>query len=125
MRAVGKAEHNYYMRGSNLDNRGVVLLKGDVQVINSQKKLFSADNLQFLNLSPFVIDRNAFEENSDLTNLMFFEQYGKLNDEYCFKNVKKPGNTKERMKVLITEEKYEPIWLQFEAFRSMILSESA
>lgn len=122
MRAFGKPEQNYYLLPRFLDNRGVTLIKGKVKVLNPQKRQFTGDNLEFLNLSPFIIDRNAFEENTDLSNLMFFDHFRPGASSYSFRSVKRPGNLNDRTEAN-TENQFEAVHLQLEAFRSMILNE--
>lgn len=122
MRAVGKPDKIYYRWSSYLDNQGVILLKGDLKLVNARKRQFMANNLQFLNLSPFVIDRNAFELNTDLSDIMFFEQYREFDRVYRFKNVKRPNSLKDHLEVGM-EDKYEAIRLEFNAFHVMILNE--
>lgn len=123
MRAFGKPEHNYYVLSHFLDNRGVILVKGKLRVLDRQKKEFTGDDIDFLNLSPFVIDRNAFEENTDLSNLLFYEQYRKNDDKFIFKNVKQPDSMRDRLEVS-SANSFEAVYLQLDAFRSLILSEN-
>jgi hypothetical protein len=122
MRAVGSPEQNIYLRHSNLDNPGVILFKGSIEPIRNRRGTFLADDIDFLNISPFVIDRNAFETNSDLSNIMFFQLFNKTNNEYSFKNVKKPNNARDEL-LIQKDPKYEGIQLQFDAFRTLILNE--
>jgi len=123
MRAFGKPEQNFYVLPTFMDNREVALLKGKIRMVNAQKKEFTGEELTFLNLSPFVIDRNAFEKNTDLTNLMFFEQANPEKAIYIFKNVKRPENQVDKLEIR-KEGPYEAIFLQLEAFRTMILNET-
>lgn len=123
MRAFGKPEHNYYLLSSFLDNRGVVLLKGKVKVVNARRKQFVGEDLEFLNLSPFVIDRNAFEDNTDLSNLLFFEQYRPVDNIYVFKRAKLPDSARDRLEAP-SEGAFEAVHQQLEAFRTFILNES-
>ena len=122
MRAVGSPEKTIYLRHTNLDNPGVILLKGNILPIKDRRGSFLADNIDFLNISPFVIDRNAFEDNADLSNIMFFQLFNKTNNEYSFKNVKKPDKSKDNL-LIPKNSKYQAIQLQFDAFRTLILNE--
>lgn len=124
MRAFGKQEHLYYLLTDFLHNRGVVLLKGNVKVFDARSRRFTAEKLEFLNLSPFVIDRNAFETNTDLSNLLFFETFRKQADRYYYKNVKRPDSQRDRLEV-DREGPFAAVSLQLEAFRQTILNEQA
>lgn len=122
MRAFGKPEQYYYTLTTFMDNRGIALLKGKMRLINAQKREFDGEELSFLNLSPFVIDRNAFEEKADLTNPMFFELAQQGLNLYSFKNVKRPNSAADKLQV-DKEGPYSVVFVQLEAFRSMILNE--
>ena len=122
MKAFGSQEYNYYFLPTFLDNMGVVLLKQEVNIKNAQRRQFSAERLEFLNLSPFIIDKNAFEKNADLSSLMFFKQYRKSADSYEFRKASRPESEKDAIEIKM-EEKYESIRQQFEAFRAQILNE--
>jgi len=122
MRAFGKPEQNYYLLPSFLDNRGVALIKGRVRVVNPRKRQFTGEEIGFLNLSPFIIDRNAFEANTDLSNLLFFDQVRKAERKYTYKNVKRPTSRRDRLDVH-QEGPFEAVYEQLEAFRTMILGE--
>lgn len=56
----------------------VLLLKGE------------GNDIAYLNLSPFIIDENAFDAKAPLTGLFYFERYEKALDSYAFKYVYKP-----------------------------------
>ena len=122
MRAFGRPEPNYYLLSDFLHNRAVALLKDKAKVVNRDKRQFSATRIEGLNLSPLVIDRNAFEENTDLTNLLFFEQYRPNSNAYGFRNVKKPDSDRDRLEVRVDNE-FEMVFYQLEAFRRTILQE--
>ena len=122
MRAFGRPEPNYYLLSDFLHNRAVALLKDKAKVVNRDKRQFSAARIEGLNLSPLVIDRNAFEDNTDLTNLLFFEQYRPNSNAYGFRNVKKPDSDRDRLEVRVDNE-FEMVFYQLEAFRRTILQE--
>lgn len=124
MRAFGKQEHLYYLLSDFLQNRGVVLLKGQVKVFDARTRRFTAEKLEFLNLSPFVIDRNAFESNTDLSNLLFFEHFRAGPELYFYKNVKRPDSQRDRLEI-DPEGPFAAVSLQLEAFRQTILNEQA
>lgn len=122
MRAFGRQEHLYYMLSDFLQNRGVVLLKGRIKVADARNRRFTAEQLEFLNLSPFVIDRNAFEVNTDLSNLLFFESCRAGGEGYCYKNVKRPSSRRDRLEIE-QDGPFAAVKIQLEAFRKTILNE--
>lgn len=123
MRAFGKPEQQHYLLSRFFDNRGVVLLKGKAQVVDQSKKLFQGDGLHFLNLSPFVIDRNAFETNTDLSNLLFFQYCRQPDKSYRFLNVKRPESEKDNL-AIFQEGPFEAVFRQLEAFRALFFNET-
>ena len=122
MRAFGKPEQNYYLLDNFLDNRGVALLKGKVKVLNARKKQFGSEELDFLNLSPFIIDHNAFEANTDLSDLMCFDHF-RGDGDYSFRNVKRPDSRFDQLEVE-ADGPFDVVHLQLAAFRQMILNET-
>lgn len=121
MRAFGKSEQLFYMLPDFLDNRGVALIKGKVKVVNPKKREFIANELKFLNLSPFIIDRNAFEENTDLTNLLYF-QAAKSDNSYLYQSVKRPGSKLDEI-VVEKGSVFSAVHDQLEKYKENILQE--
>lgn len=64
-----------------LDTRSVLLLKEEEDKI-----------ISFLNLSPFIIDENAFVENTDISKIYFFHHYNDGKNSWCFRFVNKPSD---------------------------------
>ncbi|ULQ51776.1 CHAT domain-containing protein [Flavihumibacter fluvii] len=122
MQAIGKDEYNYYFLPDFLDNWGVVLIRGQVRPRNVQKGEYEAEALDYLNLSPFIIDRNAFESNSDLSNLMFFRGFGADGKTLQYKRISHPMNPRDMLDVGMKEE-FETVRLEFGAFRQLLLNE--
>lgn len=87
-----------------LDNRSTLLLQ--------------QDNQKFLNLSPFVIDENAFRKSDDICRMYFFSHYLEKADIYCFKYV----NTPENSYLEVSANKYPLIREQFQAFVKLLNS---
>ena len=121
MQATGGEEHFYYLMPTFLDNWGVIMIRGELKLEDPVKKIFSASALDFLNLSPFVIDKNAFYDKSSLSNLMFFKHYSSQDKKITFKNVANPENPRDELNI-DQQAEYEPVRLEFEAFREMIYS---
>lgn len=92
-------------------------------------KEIEVEDLDFLNLSPFVIDRLVFEEKRDKSNVMFFNRYLNTSDIYEFSDVSCPMKSNDFFKVekfdIANKKKYEleSIRLQFKAFREEVLGE--
>ena len=82
---------------------------------------FEADNLQYLSISPFIIDRNAFEPNADLTHLFSFDAYVPGSGEYWFRPVKKP---KDQKFIVGKQPEFEAVRIQLDAFRQRVLGEN-
>ncbi|MEN0003028.1 MAG: CHAT domain-containing protein [Bacteroidota bacterium] len=59
-----------------MDNRSVLLL--------------NEESLQYLNLSPFIIDANAFEPDTDVSKVYFLSHYNADADTYTYKYINKP-----------------------------------
>ncbi len=121
MQAIGKDEWNYYYMTTFLDNWGVILLKCEVKVIDGRRKQFEVNVKDFLNLSPFVIDRNAFIDRADLAYIMFFK--GENDKALSFKRVKNPLSLRDAIeikKVQKEEDRFDAIRIQFNAFKEFI-----
>ena len=125
-----KHEDIQYFMPTFLDNWTVVLIKNKKERIrNAALKEIDIDGLDFLNLSPFVIDRLAYEENRDISSLMFFDRYWDMDDIYEFNDASRPMKSKDLFRVekwnVKKAKKYEleSIRLQFRAFREEVLGE--
>lgn len=78
-RFVGLAEEQQLM-AEFMDNASILLLSS-----NGESK-------GYLNLSPFIIDENAFDEKAAIAKLYFFDHYEKESDTYCFRHIYKPDD---------------------------------
>jgi len=123
-----------YTMPTFLDNWGVVLIKGALPEKNLDLDDIDIEvpSVDFLNLSPFIIDRLVFEEKRDFSSLMFFNQCwinpGKevyeYNDASCpskTNDVFQVGSPSERTR---KKNELESIRLQFKAFRTQVLGET-
>lgn len=88
-----------------LDNRSVLL-------INDQ-------TWEYLNLSPFVIDENAFHKDTDVCKLFYFAHYLKAPDLLFFKYVYKPDDPL----LTIDSEQFHIVREQFDAFADLLLQQ--
>lgn len=87
----------------SLDNRSILL-------INDQ-------NWDYLNLSPFVIDENAFHKDTDVCRLFFFSHYLKAPDLAFYKYVNKPDD----VPLEVPGERFVLVREQLDAFAELIL----
>lgn len=87
------------------DNRSILLIK----------ESGSEASLRELNLSPFIIDKNAFEEDAEeveVTNIYFFSHYNREKDAYYFYRVYNP----EESPLLISSLHFPVVKEQLDAF---------
>jgi len=89
----------------------------DVSLDNRSILLLNEEAWEYLNLTPFVVDENAFRERTDVCKLFFFSHYLKAANTYCFKYVNKPDDPY----LEISEDRYPLVKEQFEAFADLIL----
>ena len=123
MQAIGTDEWSYYYMNTFLDNWGVLLLKCKTSRINlkGRTKRFKVEVEGYLNLSPFVIDRNSFLEKTDLAYIMFFKNEN--DKEICYKRVKNPLSQRDAFAVKKQEDdedNFEAIRVQYNAFKKFI-----
>lgn len=72
---------------------------------------------KFLNLTPFVIDENAFDEKASIAKLHFFERYVKDQDAYAYRHIYKPGD----MPLVVAKQvDYAILKAQFDAFSQLL-----
>ncbi len=89
-----------------LDTASVILLKND------------KEKIQYLNLSPFIIDENAFEERvGNVSKLHFFERYEPMMDCFLFRHVYKPGD---QLLAVQKQREYRMIKEQFNVFSNLL-----
>lgn len=92
-----------YPRADFLETTSVLLLK------NGHKKT------TYLNLSPFIIDQNAFDSESAVGKLYYFFRYERNSDTYAFKHIYKPDEDKLNIKNN-EESNFYPIKVQLDYF---------
>jgi len=85
-----------------LDNRSILLV--------------NEETWDYLNLSPFVVDENAFIPRTDVCKLFFFNHYLKAADTCAYKFVNKPDDEL----LLVSEENLPLIKDQMDAFAELI-----
>ena len=83
------------------DNRSVLLLKmEDGEIISD------------LNLSPFIIDENAFEEKTDVSKIYFYSHF---DESFKYKFINKLSDTQ----LDVRQKKYQPVKAQLDAFEEL------
>lgn len=87
-----------------LDSQSVLLLKEEED----------ENSIPFLNLSPFIIDENAFVDNSDVSKIYFYHHYQSRDNAWAYRWVHKPNDPV----LLVPGKEFEEIKEQMEAFRS-------
>jgi hypothetical protein len=76
---------------------------------------------QFMNLSPFVIDENAFDAKAPIAKLHYFDRYIREQDSYVFRHIYKPND----QPLLITKQfHYLVVKAQFDAFAQLLFQQN-
>ncbi len=105
-RFVGLAEEPVY-HTDYMDTTSVLLLRS------------GAGPPEFLNLTPFILDENAFDEKASIAKLQFFERYAPEQDAYVFRHVYKPLD----LPLVIRDQKhFRIVRAQFDAFAQLIFN---
>jgi hypothetical protein len=105
-RFVGLAE-NQEIQDKLLACNSVLIMRND-------------DVNQFLNLSPFVIDENAFDEKASIAKLYFFDRYDNSAKGYAFRHVYKPADAP----LVVKEQKhFKILTAQFDAFAKDVFNQ--
>lgn len=103
---LGGLERHPMMFEKSMDNRSILLIRLDTE--------------HYLNLSPFVVDENAFLDKTDICKIYFFSHYSKQAGIWFYKYVNKPDDPRWE----ITEESHPLIKPQFDAFAEHILQQN-
>lgn len=82
--------------------------------------MMKAGGKEFLNLTPFVIDENAFDEKASIAKLYFFDRYDKASGAFLFKHVYKPKD----VPLIVRDQKHFRILkAQFNAFSEQLFNQ--
>lgn len=74
-----------------------------------------------LNLSPFIIDENAFDDKASIAKLYFFDRYDKASNTFVYKHVYKPLDPP----LLIQQQKHFKVLRdQFDAFSNSVFQQT-
>lgn len=88
-----------------MDSRSVLLLKEDE----------NENIIDFLNLSPFIIDENAFVDDAELAKIYFFHHYNESRLDWCYRFVYKPNDAE----LWVGESMFKIIQDQLKAFQKL------
>jgi hypothetical protein len=84
---------------------------------NSVLIMRNGNEQRFLNLSPFVIDENAFDDKASIAKLYFFDKYDKVANSYAFRHVYKPSDNP---LILEQQKHFQILKAQFDAFSQSV-----
>jgi hypothetical protein len=73
----------------------------------------------FLNLTPFIIDENAFDDKASIAKLHYFDRYNREQDAYVFRHIYKPGD---HPLIIGKQSNYIVIKAQFDAFAQLLFN---
>ncbi|MBN9382023.1 MAG: hypothetical protein J0H74_14745 [Chitinophagaceae bacterium] len=120
MNAKGGEESSFYYMKSYIDTWSVILIKDEkrrkAQTI--EEPTFVTMFVDFLNLSPFVIDQNIYSKNTTLSDIMFFR--GFFPEAIGYKRVSNTLDKKD-IQVLPIEDNISPLTKQFKNFKKIVL----
>lgn len=94
----------------SMDNGSVILIH------------YEADKFNYLNLSPFIIDENAFDEKAKLASICIFQSFEKMANAFTFRFVYKP--LANMLIVNRTKDYFPLIRDQFNAFSNLIFKQT-
>ena len=119
MQVTTDEQYNYYYMPSYVDNWSVMLIKFKVdQIINREKRIYRVTPEDYLNLSPFVIDKNAFVDKANLSYIMFFKEMDAKTNAISYQWVKRPMTAEDSFPVE-DEQMNQIIKLQLDAFAQL------
>lgn len=90
-----------------MDTASILLMKEQTQ----------GGSAEFLNLTPFVLDENAFDEKATIAKLYYFDRYNRDNDVYAYRHVYKPQDP---FLLISNQLNYRIVKVQFEAFAQIL-----
>lgn len=106
---LGKFDRSLERLATYTDNRSVLLRRIGRRVEGQAES--------FLNLSPFVVDENAFEDNTDVAKIFFYNNYDPGQGAYVYRFVNKP---EDKLVVGETEKQIGVLKIQLDAFLELL-----
>jgi hypothetical protein len=76
----------------------------------------------YLNLSPFLIDQNAFDPKASIDKIYHFDHYEKQADAFCFRHVYKPSDP---LLVIAKQPEFRVIKEQFDSFAQLVFQQQS
>lgn len=118
VKLLGGLEVKNATLSSYFDTKSVIMIKKNA--LDNEEDT-SQNHLPYLNLSPFVIDQNSFDEKfSDLTKIYFFNEFEKGSDIFFFRHIEIPDSEK----LEVSQNSYPDVMEQFNAFSDKIFGQS-
>ncbi|MEL6853327.1 MAG: CHAT domain-containing protein [Bacteroidota bacterium] len=115
VKLMGGLEEREEVLDTFMDSRSVLLIKRVIE--KDQETGEKKTRITPLNLSPFVIDENAFDEKStEVSKVYFFSRYEKQQDAFVFRHAYKPAD----LPLVVSDQKYPVVKAQFEAFAELM-----
>ncbi len=102
---LGGFDHSSVRLEKSMDNRSILLI--------------NEENWAYLNLSPFVIDENAFRDRAEICKLYFYSHYLPSSKCYFFKYVNKPDDPL----LEVDKTRHPLVYDQLEAFFEQVLQQ--
>ncbi len=113
---LGKFDRSLLRLANFTDNRSVLLRR--IGKKSSEPQDPNAGQTEsFLNLSPFVVDENAFEDNTDVAKIFFYNHYDPGQDAYVYRFVNKPDD---RLVVEDSEKRIGILKIQIDALLKLL-----
>ncbi len=75
---------------------------------------------KFLNLSPFILDENAFDPKAVVAKLQFFDHYDPLSDTYYFRHVYNPSDP---LLAIADQRNYKIVKVQFDVLAKLLFQQ--
>lgn len=102
---LGKLDRTTLRLATYTDNRSILLRR------------LGPHTADFLNLSPFIIDENAFEDDTDVAKIFFFSHYDPGGDAYVYRFINKP---EDKLTVADSEKRIGILKIQLDAFLRLL-----
>ncbi len=113
-------DHSAVVLHNLLGGFAVTHVKINRPLDNLSVLLLNEENWEYLNLSPFVLDENAFFDKTDVGKILFYEYYDKAADVWSFRSVKSPNDPP----LQVSKQKYPLVKEQFDAFAQLVFQQN-
>jgi hypothetical protein len=113
-------DHSAVVLHNLLGGFAVTHVKINRPLDNLSVLLLNEETWEYLNLSPFVLDENAFFDKTDVGKILFYEYYDKAADIWSFRNVKSPNDPP----LYVSKQKYPLVKEQFDAFAQLVFHQT-